>query len=236
METTTLIEMLEQRSRVSGEKIAFTFQGQPTSFQTLWEKLNQFAALLVEQEIKQQECVVIALPNGADFFFTFYGVQRAGGIAVPLFPESSAERIASIAKSCAAKVIVLPDESPKKKELEEKGFVLLDSASSLAYLQKHASTFRTFPQVQANDIAFLQYTSGSTGDPKGVMLTYDNLLTNMRQMIAGMQITEQDIFVSWLPVYHDMGMILMTMIPFYLGVVTHLLPADLRSVRDWFKT
>jgi len=228
----TLIEMLEYRANESGGKTAFTYQGQPTTYQTLWVQAKHFASLLFEYGIKKQECVVVALPNGAEFLFAFYGVQRAGGIAVPLFPDSSAERIASIAEACGAKFVVLPDSSQKRRELEEKGFVVLEAASSLAR-QEQAPAFQ---RIEPDDISFLQYTSGSTGNPKGVMLTHANLLTNIRQMIAGMQITEQDVFVSWLPVYHDMGLILMTMVPFYLGVETHLLPADLRSVRDWFKT
>ena len=227
----TLIEMLEQRTKASGNKTAFTFQGQPTSFETLWGNINRFASQLLEQEIKSQECVAIALPNGAEFFFAFYGVQRTGGIAVPLFPGSSAERIASIAKSCGARIIVLPERSPKKSELAAEGFFCV----SVIEIQESRSGIK-FPLIKPDDIAFLQYTSGSTGNPKGVMLTHANLLANLRQMISGMQITEQDVFVSWLPVYHDMGLILMTMVPFYLGVETHLLPADLRSVRDWFKT
>lgn len=235
METGTLIEMLEHRARVSGEKTAFTFQGQPTSYEGLWGYVNHFASLLIERIKMQQECVVLALPNSAEFFYAFYGIQRAGGIAVPLFQESSANRIASIAESCRAKVVILPDASSKKKELEEKGFDVLECKSMLLQRQQ-AGGFQNFPQIKPDDIAFLQYTSGSTGNPKGVMLTHANLLTNMRQMIEGMQITDKDVFVSWLPVYHDMGLILMTMVPFYLGVETHLLPADLRSVRDWFKT
>ncbi|PWB70692.1 MAG: hypothetical protein C3F07_16275 [Anaerolineales bacterium] len=235
MEITTLIEMLEHRADESGNKTAFTFQGQPTSYSSLWQRVNEFASILLEQGMGRQECVVIALPNEAEFFFAFYGVQRAGGIAVPLFPDSSAERIASIAKSCEARIVVLPEASAKKDELESRGFVVL-ATDSLLTRQKRAFAIHDFPQIQPDDISFLQYTSGSTGDPKGVMLTHANLLTNMRQMIAGMQITHADIFVSWLPVYHDMGLILMTMVPFYLGIGTHLLPADLRSIRDWFKT
>ncbi len=227
----TLIEMLEYRSSESGEKTAFTFQSQPTTFKVLGDRINSFASLLLDKEIKKQECVVIALPNGEEFLFAFYGIQRAGGIAVPLFPDSSAERIASIAGSCEARAAVLPEDSSKKADLEAKGFICLTMNDAL-----DVPVRSTFPQIQPDDIAFLQYTSGSTGNPKGVMLTHANLLTNIKQMIAGMQITKQDIFVSWLPIYHDMGLILMTMVPFYLGVETYLLPADLRSIRDWFKT
>lgn len=233
LEFTTLIDMLEFRAKSSGEKISFTFKGRRTTFQTLWDHVNRFASILFEKGISRQGRVIIALPNSAEFFFAFYGAQRAGGIAVPLFPDSSVERIASIAQSCGAKIVVLPDGSPRREELEERGLIVLETVSLLANPQKRTPAF---PQIHPNDISFLQYTSGSTGNPKGVILTHENLLTNMRQMIAGMQITERDIFVSWLPVHHDMGLILMTMVPFHLGVETHLLPAGLRSIRDWFKT
>lgn len=231
MEPHTLIEMLEVRARTSGEKAAFTFQGESTSFQTLWHRIDQFASALLEQGLSPEERVVIALPNGADFFFAFYGVQRAGGTAVPLFPDSGAERIESIAKSCKARFIVLPEDSPKLDVLNSRKFTCLTIAET-----EQIEINTEYPAVKPEDVAFLQYTSGSTGNPKGVMLTHANLLTNMRQMIAGMQITTQDVFVSWLPVYHDMGLILMTMVPFYLAADVHLLPADLRNVSGWFQT
>ncbi len=229
----TLIDLLAFRAQASGEQIAFTFNGQPTTFAKMWQGINRFGAFLLEQDIERNEAVLIALPNSAEFFSAFYGIQRAGGIAVPVFPNAGSERIVSLANLCGARIIVVPSDLPAEKldffrqRANARGFSLVTVSESDARLKAE------FPKITPNDIAFLQYTSGSTGNPKGVMLTHVNLLTNIRQMIAGMQITPDEIFVSWLPVYHDMGLILKTMVPFYLAAKTHLLPTNLRDVRPW---
>jgi acyl-CoA synthetase (AMP-forming)/AMP-acid ligase II len=222
----TLTEMLSRRAQATGEKTAFTFEGQPCSFHDLWLGVNRFASHLLEKGLTRRECVLIALPNGADFFMAFYGTQLAGGIAVPVFPGSGPGRIASLAKLCAARLAVLPER-----------VIGLEGVETITVAETSHTPLRDdLPEIKADEVAFIQYTSGSTGNPKGVQLTHANLLTNMRQMMAGMQISAQDIFVSWLPVYHDMGLILKTMIPFYLAAQVHLLPADLKSVRAWLRT
>lgn len=229
----TLLEMLAFRAQILGEQIAFTFNGQPTNYGEMWQGINHFGAFLLEHGIKRNAPVLIALPNSAEFFAAFYGVQRAGGIAVPVFPDAGSERIFSLAKLCGAEMIVVPSDLPSEKldffrqHANARGFSLVTISKS------NAQPEAKFPQIAPDDIAFLQYTSGSTGNPKGVMLTHANLLTNIRQMIAGMQITADEIFVSWLPVYHDMGLILKTMVPFYLAAQTHLLLTNLRDVRPW---
>jgi len=176
---------------------------------------------------------VLALPNSAEFFGAFYGVQQAGGIAVPLFPGSGPRRIFSVARLCGAEIIVAPSSLPRD-QLEqyeavgvEKG---LEVVTTLESQHEHPGHF---PEIKPDDIAFIQYTSGSTGNPKGVQLSHDNLITNVMQMIIGMEISAHEIFVSWLPVYHDMGLILKTMVPFYLGAMVHLLETNLRDVRPW---
>ena len=230
----TLIELLSFRVEVSADQTAFTFNGKPTSFTEMWQGINRFGTFLLAQGIERGARVLVALPNSAEFFSAFYGIQRAGGIAVPVFPNAGVERIFSLADLCGAGIIIVPSSLPAErlaafKELaNQRHFSLVTVADS-----DTASPHVAFPEILPTDITFLQYTSGSTGNPKGVMLTHASLLTNIRQMIAGMQITPDEIFVSWLPVYHDMGLILKTMVPFYLAAQTHLLLTNLRDVHPW---
>ncbi len=232
----TLIEMLEDRAVRSGERAAFTFDDNEITYRELWAAVNHVGSNLLAAGIEPGERVVIALPNGPEFFSAFYGTQRAGGIAVPVYPNAGMERILNIARLCEASKVFVPPELPAlmlNKYLMEAGQpdVIIWRVSDC-----HAqSAGGDFPRIQPEQVAFLQYTSGSTGEPKGVTITHANLLTNIRQMIAGMGITPQEIFVSWLPVHHDMGLILKTMVPFYLGAELHLLPTSLSDVRPWLQ-
>jgi acyl-CoA synthetase (AMP-forming)/AMP-acid ligase II len=220
----TLLDLLAQRAVLTPRQSAFFWDDQPFTFEWLWQGVNRFAAQLLHLGVAAGDRVLISLPNGPDFFLAFYGAQRAGAIAVPLFPRSGAARIADIAQLCAAKILVIADGRGE----DHAGLRTLSVAGRTDGPQPAA-----FPGIQPDDIAFLQYTSGSTGAPKGVMLSQRGLLTNVEQLIAGLQLSAADCFVSWLPVYHDMGLILMTMAPFFLGAKLVLLPTSLANARPW---
>ena len=220
----TLVDLLEQRAALTPQQAAFFWDDQPLSFEALWSDVNRFATLLRAVGVARGDRVLIRLANGPDFFRAFYGALGAGAIAVPLFPASGPERVAALARMCGAHVLVVPGPGA-----EEVSGLRAVSVAESAGCQPDASP----PEVAPDDVAFLQYTSGSTGSPKGVMLSHEGLITNIGQLIEGMAITASDCFVSWLPVYHDMGLILMTMVPFYLGAKLVLLPTTLANPRPW---
>jgi acyl-CoA synthetase (AMP-forming)/AMP-acid ligase II len=230
----TLIDLLAYRARETATTVAYTYLDQPRTYGHLWQSINQFATIMQRHGLQPADRAVIALPNGHEFFTAFYGVQRAGGIAVPIFPGFSPDRILAMVRLCQARIVILPATIPADRLAP---FQQQAAAHRLTLLTVAGSEVVTpeddFRQVSPDDIAFIQYTSGSTGDPKGVQLSHRNLLTNVKQMIAGMEITPDEIFVSWLPVYHDMGLILKTMVPFYLAAQLFLLPTSLRDIRAW---
>ena len=226
----TLIDMLRYRAAEMSDKAAFSFSGGEYSYGLLWNGLNRFAAHLNSLNVMPGDRVVVVLPNGPEFFFAFYGTQRIGAIAVPLFPGFGPERILSTARDCGANVIVAAnDQIGQGIELVSNGSAEVTTVAA----SSGATALRDYPDIAADDLAFIQYTSGSTGNPKGVVISHDNLLTNIRQMVHSMRVTEADVFVSWLPVYHDMGLIMKTMMPFYLAADLHLLPTSLHNVGVW---
>ncbi len=221
----TLIGLLEIQARERGEQTAFDFDGCAYTFARLWHGLSRCAAALTERGLNRGERVLISLPNGPAFFDAFYGVQRAGGIPVPLDPGSGPERIAAVGAHAQARFhIALSGHGGATHD----GVLRPDVWEDLAPAGE-------FPALRPDEIAFIQYTSGSTGDPKGVLLTHDNLLANLEQLIAGMRISVDDVFVSWLPLSHDMGLILMSMVPFFLGARLVLLPVSLTHARTWLR-
>jgi len=157
------------------------------------------------------ERVLLLLPCGVDYVVAFLGCLYAGAVAVPAYPPASASharRIEGIVGDCGARCVLTHTDllSSLRARLdaltsEAIRWVAVDDApadESLAW---------TAPRSGPDDLALLQYTSGSTGNPRGVMVSYGNLLHHARLHEAAWQLRASDVFVSWLPLFHDMGLI-----------------------------
>jgi len=229
----TLLEMLQVRARDETNAPTVHWAGEGVRCDELHDASLRCANLLRHRGVGTGDRVVIALPNGIDFLRAFFGAQLAGAVAVPVFPGSGADRLVDIARLCEASAIVLPDSpSLEASHLRPPGKCALLSIGESDL--RPATT--DIPTVHPEDLSFIQYTSGSTGNPKGVQLSHRNVVNNLEQMIAGMEITASDTFVTWLPMHHDMGLVLMTLGPLYVGARLVLLPTSMASIRSWMQS
>ena len=191
--------------------------GEIITYQKLWQEAEKVAGGLQHYGLSSGESVLIMLPTGPQYFYSFIGVLLSGGIPVPVYPpgrikqiEEHLRRHTAIATNCLAKIMITMDEAKRFADIMHKQVINLKHVLSFADLSdKITETAGQFirPVINPGDTAFLQYTSGSTGMPKGVVLSHANLLANIRAMGGKIKVSSDDVFVSWLPLYHDMGLI-----------------------------
>ncbi|MDJ0780915.1 MAG: AMP-binding protein [Desulfosarcinaceae bacterium] len=155
----------------------------------------------------------IMLPTGREYLYSFFGILLAGGIPVPIYPptrlsqlEDHLKRHIGILDNAGCQLLITIPEAKPFAQLLRSRTTSLRHITEVPELST-ADLKPTLLPTRAEDIAFLQYTSGSTGSPKGVVLTHHNLLANIRAMGTTIQADSRDTFVSWLPLYHDMGLI-----------------------------
>ncbi len=181
---------------------------------------SEIAAALRELGVQAGDCVALMLPSGLDFFRCFFGILFAGAVPVPMYPparpaqiEEHLRRQAGILRNCEAPVLITFDRvRPLASALAglAPGLAHVTTpAALLASARARAPTTAPQPRhrARARELALIQYTSGSTGDPKGVALSHANLLANIRAWGRAAAIDAHDVCVSWLPLYHDMGLI-----------------------------
>jgi len=196
---------------------------------------QQVAAELARRGVAAGDTVALMLPTSSDFFLTFAGILMAGAIPVPIYPpvrvdriEEYATRQSAILQNAEAKLLVTFRRAQAVAHLLKPRVVSLAGVIDAAQLIAASVILQPPGVLPANiaanrtrkptDIALLQYTSGSTGEPKGVVLTHANLLANIRAIGEAMQVRSSDVGVSWLPLYHDMGLIGAWLMPLYFGL------------------
>jgi acyl carrier protein len=235
VEAASLIEVMMWRAQQQPHTTHAVVLGEAEpvtlTYAELLEGAQAVAAGLEARGLSAGAVVALMLPTSVDYLHAFFGVLLAGGIPVPLYPPSHraqlqehVERHAGILANAGAEVLItFPAAQPVARRLrsEVRGLrQILCTADFAQQGQAGAS-----PYLPAEDsIALLQYTSGSTGSPKGVVLTHTHLLANIRAMGRAIGAGSSDVFVSWLPLYHDMGLIGAWLGSLYFGCRLILMP------------
>ncbi len=185
----------------------------PISYGELHERARRVAAGLAAKGLGPGSTVALMLPTGADYFAAFMGALFAGVAPAPIYPpwrmlriEDHLRRQARIlAKAEVAGMITFAEARPFARLIQAHVPTLV-FAATVEELERQADGWTAFAP-KPDDLALLQFTSGSTGDPKGVMLSHANILANVRGLAHALEAGPGDTFVSWLPLYHDMGLI-----------------------------
>ncbi len=226
----SLVDLLGIRSKEAPERLLYTFLRDGESefasytYAELDRRARAIAAVLQGDNVPGDRALLL-FPPGLDFISAFFGCLYAGVVAVPAYPPRPNQGLAKLRSialdarpavalttaAIAGKVMDWVGEEPGLAALRWLPVDQLDAAA-LA----RAEVWRD-PGVGADTLAFLQYTSGSTGDPKGVMVSHGNLLHNESAIRQGFRQTGDSVIVGWLPLYHDMGLIGNVLQPLYVG-------------------
>lgn len=232
---TTLMEVLNWRAQHQPHTLHAIVLGdrEPTdlSYAALLTGARAVAGGLADLKIAPQSAVALMLPTGIEYLQAFFGVLLAGAVPVPMYPPLLRTALADhlrrqtlILENAGAEVLITFAEARAVLTRERTRGLGLRHVVSVTELTTADRPAPPSNGTGADAVALLQYTSGSTGSPKGVLLTHKQLLANIRAMGSSIGASNTDVFVSWLPLYHDMGLIGAWLGSLYYGCLCVLLP------------
>lgn len=224
---TTLVEMLRMRAGYHPDRTLYVYltDGEEQQARYTYAELDAQArrvAAWLQAHHLQGERALLLFPPGLDFIAAYMGCLYAGVVAVPSYPprlNRPSPRIQTIVADSRSAVVLTTGEIYNSMEQrfeytpDLKVLQWLDTATLAPGLEDSWKD----PQITGDTLAFLQYTSGSTSEPKGVMVTHANLMHNLQMIRQGFWMLEEDDGVIWLPNYHDMGLIGGILTPLYVG-------------------
>jgi len=231
----TLVDVLRWHVEATPDRVHIYLREEdgrerPITYAALWHDAAALAAGLAARRVAPGDRVALLLRTEVSFFQAYFGVLLAGAVPVPLYPpfradglEEYARRQAGILRNADARLLLTFAEAERVAGLLRP---LAPSLSDVATVEAIRLDVRalTVPHIDAASLTLIQYTSGSTGAPKGVALSHANLLANIRAFGEAFSINADDIGVTWLPLYHDMGLI-----GTWLGALYHGIPVVVMS-------
>lgn len=231
VEKSTLVEVLRERAARDGARMAYTFltDGDESAVTMTYGELEvrarRIAVALAGRGVIGTPVLLVFEPGNLEFIAALFGCFFAGAIAVPVYPPeprdvaTGLERLRRIAADAGAGLVLttgavrtwLADELAAEADAGARAWLVVDD------LPIGSEDGWSDPGARRGGVAFLQYTSGSTGDPRGVIVTHDNLRHHGEAARTALSLGADDVVVSWLPLYHDMGLVGTVLVPMQIG-------------------
>ncbi|MBL8684763.1 MAG: fatty acyl-AMP ligase [Myxococcales bacterium] len=207
------------------------------SYPKLYERAREIGHALQERGLKKGDHVALILPTPEEFIPTFLGVSQAGAVPVPLYPPMGLGQLAGYLDHCKhiitnsrSKFVITTGQIKAVIGTVREGAPDLRAMLTFSDLEGDAKLFKQ-PDVTLDDTSFIQFTSGSTSKPKGVVLTHGNLSHNAYAIMReGLRKNDEDVGVSWLPLFHDMGLI-----GFVIAPIMHVVPCVFLSPMQFLR-
>lgn len=234
-------EMLEAKAASTPNKTVLFIDDRKSSYAQFLRKVDTFAGFLQGEGIGRGDRVALIAPNCEEFVITVFAATKLGAVVVPVNNMLKRAEFEYILNDCNAKVLV----TAKKFFREVSGLrertplaytVWIDEAPDFsehdlgfaALMQNPPHPMREAEQPGLDDLALIFYTSGTTGKPKGAMISYRNIFSNLAEADSLFRIRPKDRFIVYLPMFHAFTFMAMTMLPFYTGssfvIIRNLMP------------
>jgi acyl-CoA synthetase (AMP-forming)/AMP-acid ligase II len=234
-----ILSILEKNTDANPDKVALGFFTGPScsyselktlTYQEFIHKAYAVAQYLIEHGASPSDRVLIILPQSLDYLVVFYGCLYAQLIAVSLFPPSRANhihRVKTVAVDAKSKFVITDSFTlnmllSNSVDIDEKEPISSYINVANILTENYKNKYFILPNIDNEAIAYLQYTSGSTSDPKGVVITHANLMSNLGMQQKLLDTDSNTNIVSWLPFTHDMGLVGVPIASLYLGATAYI--------------
>lgn len=223
----------EKRADLTPTALALVYEDRQWQYGELYRASLHVAHTLQHKGLKAGDRIILMMDNGPDFLVTFFGCQMLGILAVPASPKSSVERVQYMVKDCEAALILYePAMGTRARGLHQAQTYATQMLELTINSDPNPAPLDQF-DISVDSCAFIQYTSGSTGHSKGVMISHRAALENVRAFCAEMKLGQNDVFSSLLPLFHDMGLMCFGLAPMLYGHPLILYPQESISLYRW---
>jgi acyl-CoA synthetase (AMP-forming)/AMP-acid ligase II len=233
----TILDALAERAARQKEQVTYAFADEKVTYGALLDDVRRIAAVLAERGVGRSDRCALVAPTSLDIVRAIFAVQSLGASPIvinPGLPPALAARRVQLARCKLAFVPAASNEALSSAATECSPATRFESIEDLIADASRASPASPV-QVHPEEVAYLQFTSGTTGEPRAAVILHRHLVANLRASHQALNIRPDDVLVGWLPLHHDFGLVRFVFGPLFFGCPGYLVPSGIETVARWLQ-